>query len=88
MISMITDFGDDGVAFFVNVGEKTVWSKFCAWEAKQAHRDRLERIQKRIAAGYLAETVRRDIAKLRDMEPRPAFVKRKVKMPRPLRRAI
>lgn len=73
------EYNEDGILYFVNVGMRSVWSKRMSWLKSPAAHNKVERIQKRIAAEYLAQSIKRDIDALK----RP-----KVKNIRPLRRAI
>lgn len=59
------EYTEDGVLYFVNVGEKSVWSKFVSWLQPQRLRDMAEAKQRRIASGYLAEAVKKEIKKLK-----------------------
>lgn len=75
------EYQERGILYFVNVGVKTTWSKFVTWERPQRSKAAAERKMKKVAAGYLAESVRRDIAAMVVHPP-------KIRMPRPCRRAV
>lgn len=62
---MGTELNESGILFYVNQGEKTIWSKHVSWLRSQKERDAAKHRQEKIAADLLAESVRLDIIRLR-----------------------
>lgn len=55
------EYQDEGVLYFVNVGEKSVWSKWLPWSEPVKTHQKTEKTMKSIASRYLIESVKRDI---------------------------
>lgn len=69
---MGVEYTEEGILRYVNVGEKSVWSKFTPWVATARTQKAAEIRQKRIAGRYLCESVKRSIDKLKQSAVRRA----------------